>query len=76
MKYLDKVTAVNADGENYEKGFRIEITNSELSLIYKALDLAEELEDNEVYKEHQKLMEKFEKLFSVSGKEIKNIDLD
>jgi hypothetical protein len=32
MKYLDKVTAVNADGENYDKGFRIEITNSELSL--------------------------------------------
>jgi hypothetical protein len=38
--------------------------------------LAEELEDNEVYKEHQKLMEKFEKLFSVSGKGLKNIDLD
>jgi len=76
MKYLDTVIEVNSKGENYEKGVRIELTNLELSLIYEALELAEELEDNKVYKEHQKLMEQLEKLSGIAGQGLKNIELD
>jgi len=45
MKYCDKVIAVNADGENYISGLRVELTNVELAMLYKAIEEARELDE-------------------------------
>ncbi|WCC43755.1 hypothetical protein PJW08_00700 (plasmid) [Tenacibaculum finnmarkense] len=62
MKYLDKVIKVNADGDNYVEGVKLEIKWVELSMLEKALEMAIELDDNPIFDIHQELLEKLSKI--------------
>jgi len=76
MKYCDKVISINADGENYESGLRVELTHLEISLIYKAIEEARELEElNPIYKTLGELLEKFDNLQNVSKKGLTNYEM-
>lgn len=67
MKYLDKVYKVNADGENYTDGYRLELTALELVFIKKALEFSSDHSD-EIYKEFRDLLNKFEECDSFNDR--------
>lgn len=75
MKYIDRVYKVNADEENYISGVRVELSFTEIELLYKALEFAEELDVNLLYKEHSNLMEKLVRLQECADKNIRNIEI-
>lgn len=77
MKYLDRVITENADGENIEKGYRVELSDLDVLYIQSALTFADEMssKDNPLWEEHSKLLEQIERLYEVAGKGLRSIDL-
>jgi len=75
MKYINKIIDINADGENFEKAYHIEIEKTELSILLKALEIASETDVNHLYKEHEQLFEKLESIPYYSDKGQFNIEL-
>lgn len=76
MKYLDKVIKVNEDGENYESGYRLELSNLQIEIILNALEIAEEIDGNSIWKEHQKLKEKFWEMKTLADKGLINREIN
>ena len=75
MKYINEIIDINADGESFEKAYHIEINKLELSMVLKALEVAIDSKETQLYKEYQKLLEKFKLISYYADKGQKNKEL-
>lgn len=77
MKYIDKVIKVNSDGENYEYGVRLELSDLELQILFNTLENAIDLEDNPLYNQQKGLLNKFMQLYQVKHNGyLRNVDIE
>ncbi len=78
MKYLQKKTAINEDGEAYQKGYILELTKLEIQHIILSLNLSQEMDDdiNLFWKDHRSLANKFSQLSYLADKGLTNYEVD
>lgn len=77
MKFIDTVIKANADGENYDKGLRLELTHVEISLIKKACELSQDYEElSPLWRELQKVVDDLETAEMWASKGCRNIEID
>ena len=73
MKLIETAYELNADNENFEKGYRVEISKVELSIIQIALNA---FDNNENFKtQTDSVHEKFERMKMYASKGFKNIEI-
>ena len=76
MRYLDKIIKENADGNNYESGYRVEVSKSEVYYLIRALEIASHEEMSEPFSSKNKeLIQKLENIRICADKGLINEDL-
>jgi len=76
MKYCDKVIAVDENGVNYQKGFRLELTQEELAYIFHALDFAKDFEELDPMREElNEIVDKLNDIREISEKGLTNYEM-